>query len=297
MFVVEDIEAINNDAIKAAIEANTTQTKLLITGRGIKSIGTQGDCPTITLGDLNYQGQAIPLVGTFLAGGALITGGSPGYTLDSVAGSVPGLTFAVAEFGGDWYFGLQGTPTDFGSYSITPVITDANGCAITPREYTIDVWVSKSVTPGTITADDITEFPVTVSEISGVYGTTAKLAKIEFNLDYSDLGSIGCFIYSPSTSPGSSLFSSGWDSQGMVMTGADLTGCFINNSSLGTYANTSTGSAPYTGNWNDETLLPSNYFDDNFTGDAMNGTWTVHFETTGGITGTVNSITLYFKPL
>jgi len=262
---------------------------------------TESTCPSITLGPLSWGlGNQYFLVGQLGASvDALISNGTAPFTPSVTAGSLPtGMSVSVVSFFGNNYIRISGSPTTFDSYTFTIGGTDANGCAITPKVYTIEVWVQKSVTPGAIAADDITEFPVTVSEISGVYGTTAKLAKIDFDIDFADLdGYIGCYIYSPDTSPADCLFPQAWDSVGMAMTGADLTGCVINNNSLGTFPNTVTGTAPYTGNWNDlNGGLIDPYFDTNFTGDTMNGTWRVHFETVT-YAGSVTSIKLYFKPL
>jgi hypothetical protein len=260
-------------------------------------------CPSITLLDLTYQvgtnlvvgvGQDITIGANFSNS---ISGGVAPASLSVTSGSLPGgCTFNYNASKTVWRIQYNGSAT-FGSYTFELGGTDANGCAITPRSYTIEVWVQKSVTPGVIAGGGVTSFPVTVSEISGVYGTAATLAKIEFGIVYPDLTNIGCYIESPDTIPVDSLFSAGWDSIGMLMIGADLTGCVINNGTLGVYPSTSTGSAPYTGNWNDTNLGElGNYFNDNFTGDTMNGTWTARFETVGA-DGYVNSIKFYFKPL
>ena len=267
---------------------------------------TESLCPSITLLDLDWSSSLNPyfIVGVYdsVSLGAFFTesisAGTPPASLSITSGSIPaGTTFSYRANRQVWW--IEGTPDPgtFGSYTFTIGGTDANGCAITPRSYTIEVWLMKEVTPGVIAGGGVTSFTVTVSGIAGVFGTAATLAKIDFDITYVDIADIGCYIDSPDTSPTGCLFPQSWDSEGMNITGTPITGCIINNSSLGTFPNTATGSAPYTGNWNDLVQGETTpYYDTNFTGDTMNGTWAARFETIG-VDGAVNYIKFYFKPL
>lgn len=276
--------------------SRTIRTKTA--GKSLKSskrrtpILSSPPCPTITLGDLSTN---VGQVGLFYESNIDITGGLGPYNLSVISGILPPGT-SLMFFHGVWQ--INGGAITFGKYTFTIGGTDSNGCAVTPKEYVIEIWVRKSVTPGIVNANDSHDFTVLVSEIAGIYGITATLAKIAFDIICPDLnGSIGCFIYSPNTTPPSSLFTSGWDSQGMDMSGNNLTRCVINNNSLGSFPNTSTGMSPYTGNWNNLTDGESrNYYDFFFTGDTMIGIWTAHIDT-GSDPSEVSSIDFYFKPI
>jgi hypothetical protein len=90
-----------------------------------------GDCPTITLGDLT---EPYALVGEAFSDTVAPSGGSSPYNLSITVGSLPnGLSLNTSTGA------ITGTPTTFESQTFTIGGNDADGCSVTPKEFTIDV--------------------------------------------------------------------------------------------------------------------------------------------------------------
>lgn len=218
------------------------QNALTLMGRNQAPTTGGSPCPTITLGILNFASGSQPTVGIAITGGALITGGQSAYTLDSVTGTPPpGLTPVVAEFGGDWFFVVVGTPTTFGIYTFTANILDANGCPGT-KEFTVEIWAVASLSaPQNILAGQNTFNVPLPSGLPTTYGTGIELHSVNLSLtQISNLNLQDSWIQTTTD-----IFS------GLSLFDSDLSGSNITNAVFRQDAASliATGSAPYTGNW------------------------------------------------
>jgi hypothetical protein len=260
-------------------------------------------CPTITLYDLDWNTQPeymvvgidrLVKIGANFSESA--TGGTAPYTLSVTSGSLPtGTALAYNPAKNVW--GISGITTTFGSYTFTIGGTDANGCPITPKVYTLYIGKLFGGTTGAIGPSTIDSYTFTVSGIAGVYGTNAKIGYLNLNsVTFSDLTELGVFVDGPGGGSSDYLLAQGFGGMGFSMDGANLASCQIMNNTLGTYATPALGGAPYTGQWSDITPeYPAGYFS-YFTGQTMNGTWTVNFDT-GPVAGTLGSMFLLILPI
>ena len=258
---------------------NIKNTRIIRADKPLKSRDTfksVNGCPTITIGDNEVSGIVFiqqgkdPLV-------ALISGGKPGYTIGTITGIVPpGFDVAVSELGeGDYYVILDGTATTFGSYTFSLTVLDANNCESDPKTFTIEVWAAFiNSTPQVVTVLD--NFLIVVSELPLTYGSGVALDYII--LKYASVGASFPNIEDPNGDFTADLYNS-------PATG-DVTDAVIYDLTEA-YPQFATGSTPYTGDF----ISGSDSFTE-FDGSAATGDWKFR-----GVNGTINSVTLVFKPV
>lgn len=241
--------------------------------RGRKGIGNPG-CPTITIGDntesgIVFIGGKNPLV-------ALISGGEAGYTIGTVTGEVPpGFNLDVTEIDGDYYVILDLSATTFGSYTFSVTVLDANNCESAAKTFTIEVWANFiNDTPQVVTISD--PFLIAVSGLPSIYGSGVALDSITLN--YTSVGTSIPGIKEPTGVLEVVLY-------GTAPTG-DVTDAVIYDITEA-YPQFPTGSTPYTGSF----ISGSDSFTE-FDGSVANGDWKFR-----GVNGTINSVTLVFKPV
>ena len=241
--------------------------------RGRKGIGNPG-CPTITIGD--NQESGIVFIGDVGPLFALISGGEPGYTIGTVTGEVPpGFDVVVFELDGDYYVLLDNSATTFGSYTFSVTVLDANNCESAPKTFTIEVWAQFiNSTPQVVTISD--PFLIAVSGLPSIYGSGVALYFIILNYT----SAVGSFpnIEDPNGDFTADLYNS-------PATG-DVTDAIIYDITEA-YPQFATGSTPY----NAEFISGSDGFSE-FDGSVANGDWKFR-----GVNGTINSVTLVFKPV
>lgn len=232
-------------------------------------------CPSITLGDLVDSGP-------FLAGedasdvAALITGGTGPYTPTLISGSLPaGTTLSSVLVGSDYYWILNGT-LSFGLSNLMIGGTDANGCPITSKAYSVKVdgqftGLGSGVTP----TDDTL---ITVSGLPATYGTGVRLktAEIFYLLTASPDGP-GPILDNPTVEGEAILYGSN--------PVGDIVNAVIYDISA-PYPAFGTGSSPYTGNWKSGASSFSE-----FNGFPVNGDWKMN-----GFNGDT-FIVLTFEPI
>jgi hypothetical protein len=269
------------------------------TGNTNLSIG--GDsCPLMTIYDIsNSSSIFIGSTVNYKIGNDFsesVSGGVAPYYLSIVSGSLPnGLSLFYDSSKQIWK--ISGTATTFGSKTFIISGIDSVGCPITPKQYTIEVWFEGSyIGPTNIIANQDNIFTIPVTGIPGTLGA-GKLVSVEFNITYPELGNIGCFIESPSINlyPSNTLFSLGYSSQGLDMTGANLINCIIYNKNIISFPDAIPGGAPYTGTFNDKGNYDSGYYDLFLTGSTINGNWKIHLESIID-SGSVNSLKITIKP-
>lgn len=246
----------------------------IVSWQMFEDTGGGSPCPTITIGDNQESGIIFidengPLT-------ALISGGEPGYTIGTITGTVPpGFDLAVTEIDGEYYVILDGSATTFGSYTFSLTVLDANNCESAPKTFTIEVWAQfANKTPQVVTILD--PFLITVSGLPSIYGSGVALDSI--TLTYTSVGA---------------SFPNIEDKNG------DFTADLYNSPAIGNvsyaiiyditepYPPFATGSTPY----NSPFISGSDSFT-NFNGSEINGDWKFR-----GVGGTINSVTLIFKPL
>lgn len=247
-------------------------------------------CPSITLLDLVWTGNAYATVGTSntINIGANFTesatGGLAPYTLSVVSGSLPTgmvLQYNVAKL----VWRINGTPTTFGSYTFTIGGTDANECAITPRSYTILVGEQFTEnTPVPIPAFDTAVMSITVSGMPSVLGTGVQIFACAVNATIADLTDSAGNLLATDSATSNAFFN--------ALTGANLSNTIFNTSSV---TNITTASAPYTGNWSDKQIDVGMIAA--FVGLNTNGTYQFNFNNQTAETGTIDSVTITFLPI
>lgn len=265
--------------------------KLLKTRHRRAIVGGGGACPAITLGDLDWRFADTPYF--ILDSGDQyaaipITGGVAPYSLSVSGGALPTGTTLTLD-GSDWL--IDGTPTEFGSFTFTIGGTDANGCAITPREYTVEVWAQFQIINQLF--DNGTNFYIIpVTGINTTYGST-NLVSLEFNITLADVSQVTTIgLLNPDSSIALLL------SPTVPLAGSNLTGAAFYNHNITDYPFITTGTAPYTGNWKDydETSGISDSYDLNYDGQNNIGDWTIVIANSGPA-GTLESAILTFKPI
>lgn len=112
-----------------------------------------------------------------------------------------------------------------------------------------------------------------------------QLISVEINLTCSDLSVLRVDIYNPDSNY-NSIYGAG------QISGADNVGTIQYNHNITSYPVIETGSAPYTGNWNDVGL--STGFDSEFNSGTINGDWQLYINNDSASTYTLNSFTLTF---
>jgi hypothetical protein len=148
-----------------------------------------GGCPTISLGD--FVGEQPYIDGSVDANGAYITGGEGPYTMTLLEGVLPGGVtglMSVETEPGVWVWLFEGTFYDeFGIFTFMVGGTDANGCVITPREYTVEVWLvsEQANIPVDPSGEGFASF--SISGLPSVYGTGVILDRIEFSTTGSEV--------------------------------------------------------------------------------------------------------------
>lgn len=239
-----------------------------------ENTGGESPCPTITMGTFGFNG-AIPIVGTAINGGALISGGSPAYTVGTVTGLPAGLSASTLENAGNWYFILSGTPTTFAIYNVTATVIDANGCESEVKSFTVTVRKSfVNNTPQVVTPVD--NFLIPVSGIPAVYGTGVVLERII--LSYTSATNGFPTLVDPDIIIDVYLYN--------TPSNGNVTNAVIYDTTEA-YPQFATGSTPYTSNF----ISGSNSFSELDSTNTI-GDWLLY-----GIDGTINSITLIFKPI
>ena len=241
--------------------------------------GTGGGspCPTITIGD--NQESGIIFIGENGPLNALISGGELGYTIGTVTGTIPsGFDLAVFEKDGEYYVILDGNATTFGSYTFSVTVLDANNCESSPRTFTIEVWAEFiNDTPQVVTILD--SFFVTVTPagiIPSIYGSGVALDSI--TLDYTS--AVASF---PNIEDKNANFTAHLYNSPAI---GDVTDAVIYDITEA-YPPFATGSTPYTGSF----ISGSDSFTE-FDGSDTNGRWKIR-----GVDGTINSVSLVFKPI
>lgn len=230
-------------------------------------------CPSITLGSIMGVQK---YVGDQFGNGAIVTGGTAPYTFSVTSGALPDgavlnqLEVSPGVFA--WY--LTGTATTFGSFTFSIGGTDANGCAITPRSYTIEVWQEFTVNAGAVVLSDETLIPV--SGLPAVYGTGVALSHITLNV------TSGGINQAPTLD--SPLYSGEASIAGGLLDG-DIVDAVIYNSGTG-FSLMSSGTTPFTGNWSS-----SQNYNTEFSGNDTNGDWIIY-----GLEGNL-IVKLTFKPI
>lgn len=236
-----------------------------------------GGCPTITLGDLSNG-----LKDTVYSDSVAPSGGQSPYNLSVTIGTLPtGLSLNSATGA------ITGTPTVFESQTFTIGGTEANGCAITPKEYTVQVWKEFIYTGPTVINDGSANyFLIPVSGIDTPYAGN-ELVSVEVDFTYTDLAETQLLVANPDNY-NAGLYSA-------TLSGTALTNAIFYNNDLEDNPPISGGSNPYTGTWS-----PESRFEGVFTGMTTTGNWAIVINTTntgGSSSGTFNSAKLIFKPV
>lgn len=246
----------------------------IVSWQMFEDTGGGSPCPTITIGDNEESG--IVFIDENFALLALISGGEAGYTIGTVTGKVPsGFDLVVVESEGDYYVYLDGSATTLGSYTFSVTVLDANNCESAAKTFTIEVWAAfNNKTPQVVTILD--PFLINVSGLPSIYGSGVALDSI--TLYYTSVGA---------------SFPNIEDKNG------DFTANLYNSPAIGDvsyaiiyditepYPPFATGSTPYT----DVFISGADSFTE-FNGSEINGDWKFR-----GVDGTINIVSLIFKPL
>ena len=265
----------NKPILKRFSGRNITQTYSVMGEKSFEySQHYKTGCPTITIGD--NQESGIVFIGDGAEFTALISGGEPGYTIGTVTGEVPpGCIADVTEIDGDYYVYLDGKATTFGSYTFSVTVLDANNCESSPKTFTIEVWAAcNSKIPQVVTISD--PFLIAVSGLPSIYGSGVALDSI--TLSYTSVGASFPNIEDPNGDFTADLYNS--------PAIGDVTDAVIYDITE-FYPPFATGSTPYTGSF----ISGSDSFTE-FDGSVANGDWEFR-----GVNGTINSVSLVFKPV
>lgn len=247
-----------------------------------------GSCPTITLGDLAIQ----PLVGMDVEEvGAFITEGEGPFTLNYTGDYPDGATAieSIEVEPGVWAWHFTGaTFSTLGIFTGTVSGTDANGCEVTPKEYTMEVkLLAEGVglptnIPGGIEVD------IPVSGLTGYYGMDYYLERSHLTVVADDLEVAYFQLRSPINVP-LEIFNG---AEGLPGTNIDAN--FI-NPYFGVYPNINTASNPYDGDYNE--VQQGVGYDEALTGRDTNGTFKLYCENNGPGNTDVNAVSLLFSPI
>ena len=265
----------NKPILKRFSGRNITQTYSVMGEKSFEySQHYKTGCPTITIGD--NQESGIVFIGDGAEFTALISGGEPGYTIGTVTGEVPpGCIADVTEIDGDYYVYLDGKATTFGSYTFSVTVLDANNCESSPKTFTIEVWAAcNNKIPQVVTISD--PFLIAVSGLPSIYGSGVALDSI--TLSYTSVGASFPNIEDPNDDFTAHLYNS-------PATG-DVTDAVIYDLTEA-YPPFATGSTPYTASF----ISGADGFSE-FDGSVANGDWKFR-----GVDGTINSVSLVFKPV
>ena len=246
----------------------------IVSWQMFEDTGGGSPCPTITIGDNEESG--IVFIDERKALVALISGGDPDYTIGTITGTFPtGFDLLVVESEGQYYVYLDGKATTFGSYTFSVTVLDANNCESAAKTFTIEVWAQFiNSTPRVVTILD--PFLINVSGLPSIYGSGVALDSI--TLTYTSVGA---------------SFPNIEDKNG------DFTANLYNSPAIGDvsyaiiyditepYPPFATGSTPYT----DAFISGADSFTE-FNGSEINGDWKFR-----GVDGTINVVSLIFKPL
>lgn len=203
-----------------------------------------------------------------------------GYTFSIVSGSLPeNVELYLGVSGTCEILNTSHTTLVFGKSTFTIRATDNDTGCYGEKTYNIEVWAKFTKnTPVNITVISHMDIPVT---ISGTIGVDVLLESTEINITRAILDT----LVVPYTLEDPAGFNAiNCISQGTI-TGADLTNTVFSEDGVD---NISTGTAPYTGTW----FAGLNGLLD---GSSVNGTWKA--DVAGTIQGTIDSITLTFKPI
>jgi len=247
-------------------------------------------CPTITLGDLNWSES------TNAPNEYFLTGGDPEYVncYDIVGGLAPynissddlpaGITI---DYVTDTKIRFIGDGVTFGTKTFNLYGTDANGCAITPKEYTIEVRQQDVYTGPSDIDPGLNTYIIPVSGLNNPT-ITSQLVSVLTTLTHPATEELYGYIVNPDNAGTSDLFI-------LNTIGADFDQMVIYNSAIQANPDLDTGSAPYTGNWSD---APGGLFNGNAcaAGINPNGDWEYNILNSGATTGTLTTVTLLFKP-
>jgi hypothetical protein len=273
-----DIRIVRKDKLH-----KTRSTRNLVDGGG------GGGCPTISLGD--FVGEQPYIDGSVDANGAYITGGEGPYTMTLESGSLPGGVtglMSVETEPGIWAWLFEGTfYTDLEICTFTIGGTDANGCPITPREYTIQVRARfTNAAPGSWGPGGTGQAPITCSGLPVLLGTGIAIHSISINnASGTDLSDISIVALDPSTDQAITLIGVA------AISGTQITEAVFNETSI---INISSSSQPYTGEWNDSEF--SSGFSE-FDGYDPNGTWSFDAMSQLSSEGELTTVTIIFKPI
>jgi len=239
--------------------------------RGREGIGNLG-CPTITIGDNQESGIVFIDEGGGLL--ALINGGEPVYTIGTITGTVPsGFNLDITEIDGEYYVYFDLKADTFGSYTFSVTVLDTNNCESAAKTFTIEVWAQfANKTTQVVTIGDA--FLIAVSGLP-LYGSGVALDSITLNY----ASAVGSF---PNIEDPNGDFTA--DLYGTAPTG-NVTDAVIYDITEA-YPPFATGSTPYTGSF----ISGSDGFSE-FDGSVANGDWKFR-----GVNGTINSVSLVFKP-
>ena len=248
----------------------------------IESIINNSPCAPITLGD--FVGDQ-PIIGAAVTNhGAFITGGVGPFTLNTTGTLPPGATGveAIEASPGVWAWQFTGTTfTTFGTSTFIISGADANGCAVTPKEYTVRVG-KQFVMSGFPTIPSgvpaiIATIPV---DIIGTIGTDVNVYVSSITALVTDSHNLTFGLHAPN-GESASFFGAG-DTSGEDVIGAN----FFNDVA---YPSVSTGTAPYTGDWFAEY--------GNIFGSESNGDWFIMAGIQTDPEGTLVSFTFTLIPI
>lgn len=255
-------------------------------------LGFAGNCPSITLSERWGNGSVGDV---FLNGVCDVFGGVGPHQIVVESGAIPdGLTIdteTYEENPGDWVFELYGFPTTAGSYTFTVGGEDANGCPITPKEFTIQIVAQFTLTNQTIVVG-ANNFLIPVSGLQSPGYTAGQLVSVEYNIT-GTVEDLEVYFFTPDGMYTTySQFAAPYG--GAAITGASLVGTVFYNSGITVYPSIEGSSAPYTGTWLDD--YGGGSFDAQLAGyaDVMNGNWTLFIFNNGVGSYTLNSVTLTF---
>ena len=252
-------------------------------------------CPTITLLDLDYSHSAHD--GYVLTGQAGVAAYIGAWTSESTSNGLhgnltssdlpPGFSLFYSSSRHCWAIIVDDSQT-FGSKTFNISGTDDNGCPITEKEYTIDVYAEFTYTgPTDIIANDYSFFTIPITGITNPY-VANELVSVKVSLTFPDLARITMGVSSPDFAGTAVPFNVD------ELSGADLTNTIFYNKNITLYPSILTSSAPYTGTWNDD--LDAQGFDFVLVGLNTIGDWSVIVVNDSVSTGSFLSATLLFKP-
>jgi hypothetical protein len=202
----------------------------------------------------------------------------------SLPGGVTGLMSVETE-PGIWAWLFEGTFYDeFGIFTFTVAGTDANGCVITPKEYTVEVWAR---------FEDATANPLfgvmtfAVSGLPATIGTGVRVERIEYSATVVDNSAVGLYLDDTGIPGNQNLLING-----MTLSGSDFTDTVFERGSV---VSITSASAPYTGTFSPSSETPSGF--DAFNGSDTNGNWSLYFSLFSPTDGEWIYARIIFRPI